>query len=632
MVNRLFTAFAVALMGFGFGGLEGTVLAQTEASFSQEESRPSTEQEPWSFDALLERDKDFSFPPRAGQTAHEALRSENLTASRRAAALYTVGETGTSSARSFVEISMGKGTVEVRSAAVMAWGQLGSLMDGEDPFLVEALGDRNLAVAEGALFALYMSTPDRALDRLAFLVANPKERLAPAAEHILQWHERGTCSLPGPVSRRLELRWKAARSFGTVRGQVWTAHLVEDLTEEPTFIDRSLLIEAGTLLDPRVPDHLLEWLLLHPSAEAPAIAVMLGMPSAMDRLVEQGTWVPQTDAQFSAILDVAEARGMQRLIPGTLARLALQPKYTLRVAGWLVAVDSHYEDGIEGNLLSPVASTRAQAVRAAGQAGLAVWVTRLRDMSRDPAVEVRLEALVARVREGDRELAWRPLRGVFIDERDDYTDGDRDMALKIMLAAHNTRVLDLVNHIRVDLEPGLERDKLTTILLLGGLNPNSAGIRKRLHGSIAPNFWEIKMIEALGKSHLTEDRHFLEKAFPDPGSYEVNLALASALLAHRSEEVVPLLKYAVWNGDFNQSSLAAFLVADRYGALRLMQWLERPPVGARTEDLRRLGFTVGSLGGKEALDLLARHLGSAAGEERPELQGALLGVLSARTY
>lgn len=630
MVNRLFVGFAACVLGFALGvapsasGM-GPITAQDGAPAKQ-----STD--PWSFETLLEQDKDYSFPPRAGQTAHEALRSKDLTADRRAAALYTIGETKTSSARSFVELWMAKGPVEVRCAAVTAWGQLGSLLDGEDPFLVEALADENLLVAEAALFSLYLNTPGHALDRLAFLVANPDQPLSHAAEHILQWHERGTCTTPGPVSRRLALRWKAARVFGTVRGQVWTAHLVEDLSKDAAFVDRSLLIEAGTLLDPRVPDHLLEWLLLHPSDVAPAIAVMLGMPAAMDRLVEQGIWVPQTDAQMDAILDVAEARGLLRLIPGTLSRLALQPKYTLRVSGWLVAVDSRYEDGIEGNLLSPVASTRAQAVRAAGQASLPEWVVRLRDMSRDPKVEVRLEALVARVREGDSELAWRPLRGVFIDERDQYTDEDRDLALRAMLAAHNGRVLDLVNHIRTDLDPGVDRDKLTAILLLGGRNPSSEGIRKHLHGSIRANFWDIKMVQALGVSRLPEDRAFLERVFPDPGSYKVNMALANALLSHSSEEVVPLLKYRVWNGDFNSSSLAALLVAKKYGPLRLMQWLERPPVGVRSEDLRRVGFIVGSLGGKETLDLLSRHLGSAAGAERPELQGALLGVLSARTY
>ncbi|MBL4771351.1 MAG: HEAT repeat domain-containing protein [Planctomycetes bacterium] len=632
MLHRLLTAFVVGLLGFGLVGPTARCATRSALTLPQDGAGSGDGQETGSFEDLVEADKDYSFPPRSGQVAHEALRAGGMTSPRRVAALYTLGETHTSSARAQVEKWMRIGSVEERSAAVFAWGELGSLLEGEDPFLVNALADPELQVAEAALFSLYLSTPSNALDRLAFLVARPDQPLASAADHILQWHERGTCTTPGPVTRRLELRWQAARFFGTIRGQVWTALLVQDLAKDDAFVDRTLLIEAGTLLDPRVPDHLLEWLLLHPAEEAPALAVLLGMPAAMDKLVEQGVWVPQTDVQFESIVEMAESRGLLRLIPGTLARLALQPKFTLRVAGWLVGVDSRYEDGIEGNLLSPVIEVRAQAVRAAGQAGLPEWVTRLRDMSRDPDVEVRVEALIARVREGDRELAWRPLRGFFIDEREQFSDADRDLVLRSMLAAHNGRVLDLVNFIRADLDPGFERAKFTAILLLGGRNPGSGGIRSLLHGGIRTEFWHLKMVQALGSSQLQEDRVFLEKAFPDPASYEVNKVLANALLLHASEEVIPLLKYVVWNGDFNRSSLAAILVSDRFGALRLMQWLERPPVDARSEDLRRLGFMVGSLGGKEALDLLARHLGSAAGAERPELQGALLGVLSARTY
>lgn len=607
-------------------------LARADALCMQGDKSASELPADWSFAQMLEEDKDYAFPGRAGQLASEALRSGSLSHARRAAALYTLGETRTSSARSLVEPWLNSGTVEERCAAIAAWGELGVLPEGEDPILAQALTDPSLSVAESALLAMYLSTPKLAMERLAFLVASPEQPLASAAGHILQWHERGICSAPGAVTRRLELRWQAARMFGTVRGQTWTASLVEELSKDLFFIDRSLLIEAGTLADPRVPDHLLEWLLLNPGEEAPALAMMLNMPAAMEELVKQGIWTPLNDAQNNAILDVAESRGLLRLIPETLGQLALQPKYTQRIAGWLVGVDSAYGDAIEGNLLSSVTSVRAQAARSAGQAGRTEWVLRLRDLSLDSEISVRIEALVARVREGDKELAWRPLRSLFIDQREQFSDADRDLALRSMLAAHNGRVLDLVHHIRAGLGDGPERAKFTAILLLGGRNPDSTGIRDTFSTSIGHDFWSMRMLEALGRSGLSDDRKLLERAFPDPTSYAVNLVLSSALLAHLSEEIVPLLKHAVWNGDFNQSCLAAILVADRYGPLRLMQWLERPPVGAHVEDLRRVGFMVGSLGGKEAIDLLTKNLGATAGADRPELQGALLGALSARTY
>ncbi len=630
MVHRFLSAILVTGLGFGLAG--DSLLSPADAcAFQDGKPAPSVPPD-WSFEALLEKDKDYEFPSRAGQVAHDALRAGSLSHERRAAALYTLGETQTSSARSLVESWLSGGSVEERCAAVAAWGQLNIVPEGEDPLLIMALSDPELLVAEAALLTMYLSTPKLALDRIAFLVASPDQPLAPAAEHILQWDERGSCSSPGPITRRLELRWQAARIFGTVRGQVWTALLADDLARDPYFVSRSLLIEVGTLLDPRGPDHLLEWLLLHPGDEAPALAMMLGMPAAMETLVQKGVWAPQTEAQMDAIVSVAEIRGLQRLIPETLGQIALFPKYTHRVSGWLVELDSSYGDGIEGNLLSPVASIRAQAARAAGEASLPGWALRLRDMSRDPDIRVRIEALVARVREGDRELAWRPLRGMFVEERDEFTDADRDLVLRSMLAAHNSRVLDLVGHIRAELESGFERSKFSAILLLGGRNADSGGIRQVLSTSIGSDFWSIKLIEALGHSRLLADRKFLEASFPNPKSYSANIALANALLAHSSERIVPLLKHMVWNGDFNQSCLAAILVAHRYGDLRLMQWLERPPVGAHVEDLRRVGFMVGSLGGKEAIDLLTKHLGASSGADRPELQGALLGALSARTY
>ncbi|MCA9001185.1 MAG: hypothetical protein KDB61_04625 [Planctomycetes bacterium] len=586
----------------------------------------------WSFEDLLERDKDYAFPSRAAQAAMEVLSDPASNADRIETALYTLGETQAAGGLPLVEPFLTRGTPAIRQAALTAWAMLAPAGAGEDPRLVSLLNDAELEVAECALFALYLNSPRQALDRIAFLIANPKQPLAPAAEHILQWHERGTVSSPGPVSRRLQLRWKSARDFGTVRGKVWSAFLLDNLGLDTRFVDRSLLFEVGSNPDPRVADHLLEWLLMHPVDMGPPMGALLGIPGALDRLVKEGMWAPRNQAQMESILNLAESRGLMRNIPETLSVLALEPKYTMRVSGWLVAANPGYGDGIEGNLISPDAATRAMAVRAAGQAAQAGWVPRLREMSRDADPYVRIEALIARVRGGDRELAWRPLRGMFLEERAQFSDAERERVLESMLAARDARVLDLAGHIRAELEPGLERDCLSTILLLGGRSPSSDGIRARLTRSLDSGFWSLKMIEALGKSHLHEDRLFLEGAFPNTNSYAINLALANSLLAHSSEKIIPLLKITVWQGDFNRSSLAAILVAERYGPLRLMQWLERPPEGVGPADLRRVGFTVGSLGGKEALDLLSKHLGAAAGAERPELQGALLGVLSARTY
>ncbi len=625
-----FGALALGLTSPGHPFVAGGLTASSPSAAAQP-AQESEEGQPFDFDALLARDQEASFPPTAGGAALDRLQSEALSPSIRAAALITLGETLTSSGRSQCEAWMRKGTTEERCAAVFAWGKMGGFLGGEDPVLVEMLSDSNLRVAEAALFALYVHKPKPALDRLAYLVARPDEPLFQAAEHVLEWHERGTCSRPGPVSHYLNLRWQAARTFGTVYGQLWSAHLVELLGEDLAFLDAVLLPVAGEMIDPRVQDILFELLLRYPNEDGPAVAALIHMPALVDRLVEGGLWIPGTESQRQELLEVAEARGLARFLPNLLSRLALEPDYTLRVSGWLVSRDARYQEVIDENLRSPEPSFRAVAARAAGQASLSEWVIRLRDLSRDPNPTVRLEALIARVRAGD-EKAHAPLHGYFHANRAEITDGVRDRAMRLMLTAYNGRVLDLVETIYRDLLPGFEKTCLAAVLVQGGRPADSQLIRDYLDFGITPAFWHLQMIQALGASRLSTDQRYLEDAFPQQGAFEVNAALARALLSKGSEDVLPLLKIALWQGDWNRSFLAGLLLSSKYGQLRLMQWLERPPEDAAEQDLRRVGFIVGSLGGIEAVETLKRHLRASVGVDRPELQGALLGALTSRTY
>ena len=588
-------------------------------------------QEPFDFEKLLARDREVSFPPTAGQAALDRLRADALSPAIRAAALTTLGETETSSGRTLVERWMKSGSEEERCAAVFAWGKMGGFLGGEDPFLVDLLNDANLRVAESALFALYMHKPKPVLERLAFLVARPNEALFDAAEHILQWHERGTCTGPGPVAHYLNLRWQAGRTFGTVYGQLWSAHLVEQLAEDREFLDACVLPEASQMIDARVQDHLYELLLRFPHETRPALAMLSNMPELLDRLVEGGLWLPTTDDQRAALLQQTETQGTARFVPNMLSRMALHPDYTLRVAGWLVPRDDRFRQVIQDHLRSVDPVQRALAARSAGHAGLQYWVARLRDMSRDPHPAVQLEALIARVRSGD-EKARGPLAGFFGEDRDQVTDGVRDRAMRLMRSASNDRVLDLALMIYAGLPAGYEKACIASILLQGGRSADSGLIREFLDRGIRLEYWHLEMLAALGDSPLEEDREFLERAFPQQGAFEVNAQLARSLLRHGSEDVIPLLKSAIWTGDWNRSTLAAIILKSQFGELRLMQWVERPPEGAQTQDLRRVGFIIGSLGGLDAVETLQRHLRVSSGSDRPALQGAVLGALSGRTY
>ncbi|MEZ5976116.1 MAG: HEAT repeat domain-containing protein [Planctomycetota bacterium] len=355
------------------------------------------------------------------------------------------------------------------------------------------------------------------------------------------------------------------------------------------------------------------------------------MPPELDRMVEEGIWLPSTDEQRNALLEAAEERGMTRLVPRLLARLALHPTMTLRVSGWLSAYDTTYQDVIDEHLRTRDAGLRAIAARSAGHASLSEWITRLRDLSRDDNPAVRLEALIARVRSGDAK-AIPPLRGIFLSDRDQSSDGIRNRAMELMLDAHDSRVLDVASGIYTESPSDWERACLASILLESGRSANTALVRNALQGGLRPDFWHLHMIQALGHSSLSVDRVFLEDQYPSQGAVELNIALTQALLRAGSEEVLPVLRHAIWKGDLNRSFLAAALLGARFGDLRLMQWIERPPESATEQDLRRVGFLIGSLGGMEAVETLAGHLGAVVGVDRPELQGAMLGALSARTY
>jgi hypothetical protein len=84
----------------------------------------------------------------------------------------------------------------------------------------------------------------------------------------------------------------------------------------------------------------------------------------------------------------------------------------------------------------------------------------------------------------------------------------------------------------------------------------------------------------------------------------------------------------MWNSGFDQGVLAGMLLHEGAGLRGLIDEIEHPPSSARDVDLRRAGFALGEWGGIEALDALLAQLGS---KGSPAVQGALLGVLGART-
>jgi hypothetical protein len=138
-------------------------------------------------------------------------------------------------------------------------------------------------------------------------------------------------------------------------------------------------------------------------------------------------------------------------------------------------------------------------------------------------------------------------------------------------------------------------------------------------------------VRALGTRPTLEDLEALARVFPFDSSPIANLSAAQALVMGRHRVVDPLLHAAVWTLDWNVATLAAGLVFETRGAQTLRQWIVRPPAEARDEDIRRVGFALGSWGGPREVDTLRAELGTASGAEVAALQGALLGAFSAMT-
>ena len=125
-----------------------------------------------------------------------------------------------------------------------------------------------------------------------------------------------------------------------------------------------------------------------------------------------------------------------------------------------------------------------------------------------------------------------------------------------------------------------------------------------------------------------QDLEILSQLFPQPGEEELNLELAVGLTLLNSPSVRPILRSALWRSEFDQGVLAGMLLLSGGGVRTLIEEISRPPQGAGPADLRRAGFALGEWGGLQALNALVQATGSTT---NPEAQGALLGVLGART-
>ena len=162
--------------------------------------------------------------------------------------------------------------------------------------------------------------------------------------------------------------------------------------------------------------------------------------------------------------------------------------------------------------------------------------------------------------------------------------------------------------------------------LQGRLQPRGA-LREMLKSpGLGVGLQEL-LVRALGRNPDFEDLAVLRAVFPVEDAYELNVALAEALVVNRDAGALNLLRQALWRGPWNRSVLAAGLLARHGGIQVLHDEIASPPERSTAQDLRRVGFALGEWGGLSEVDVLARRRRSGD----PALQGAFLGALATRT-
>ncbi len=515
--------------------------------------------------------------------------------------------------------------------ALHAITALGAVRDVADLERLEGLArSRTFRARRAAMFALgeFGSPGAAALERCS-------AEGVPGLGEVLAFSLALARGAPGPAAsgledERFELRWRAAKRYGSVDGIRYSELALERLGKDRSWLDRLVVGAAGRLESGRVRAHLLELL-----RERPSLALLRAaagsVPRALDELFVAEEWTPSDPGEWAAIVSEIDARRRgaeaKTLLQGAFAfeeTVRFPAGIALLRAGSVPSVD--WAEGVAETTdrsarlaLFETAGDQARTwlipiLEATIEAGadletVAVATLAMARMGFAPAVE-RLTSILERGASPERAaFLWALSRG----------DHDRDGLDWV------ERALDLP-----DLDP-LERSRLEFADARCGGTRDHARLRDFLVEGIEVDPSRVAVVRALALDPGPGTGAFLAEFFPDGEDPDLDLELALALLERREARALRLLRAALWNGDGGtgdrgQSCLAGGVLIELLGRQALLSELDSPPARARPEDLRRVGFALGEFAGLAAVQELAR--GRSASD--PALQGAELGALSAR--
>jgi hypothetical protein len=578
---------------------------------------------------LLQRDRRVAFTSRTEELALATL-GEADTDVQRAAALLALGAAGAGSQRSRLISWASDGSSAERQAAILGLGELvaGGAPSSSIAMLLEGwTGEADLGVAECAGLACLRSGVENSRAHVVMLAATPDHALSSRAAALLAFPDTDTSAVPFATARLFDLRWDAARRFGTIDGRSWSATQRLELTQDRSFMRAIILLSASDLSFAGVRDHLLE-ALTEVGDVAAVRAAVRAMPREVDQLVGAELWLPESPEMWRVLVQEAIHEGVAALMPRSFER-AVQLSETAALAGGVLArSDARYTQVLPSALQHPDPQFRILGALGVADGSVEALVAELLDLERDPDVDVRAAGLVARIQVGDPRA--REIGRSVLGRTGEASEEERTALVGRLARSHRFPRIVAFNLEVLHLTEGRDWALLAASAKLHGRTVDTALLVSLFSELAARSFERPLVIRALSRFPSEADRAFLAGIFPIEDDRDANLELAVGLLRSGHAEALPLLQAAVWSGDWNESVLAAAIVKHSSGMRLLEHWVSKPPPYASAADIRRLGFAIGEWGGMDAFQSLTRSVGG--GAERPALQGALLGALVSRTH
>ena len=586
---------------------------------------------------LADQDRRLSFTPRTASLARNAeTRAERGddpvplpgSIADLSEALFGRGAGGDVMAREgLLGRAMDSGATPVGLSSILALGALGPRLGGAQAPLEEWARSADSPRSAHALLALYMAKPEVG-QALADELALSHSLAGLLAVHVhpspLPEHQA--------VRRWYGLRLGAARRFGLVDGRLWSEILTDRLAKDSTFLEELILAELPSVPAPAVADHLLALLLEDPTPARIRAGVRM-IPDSIEALVASGHWTPRGSdgwrEMVRAILDGYKGDSMGEC----LAQAVEQPGSRGLALAAMVRRDASYLAPLEAALASNDAELLLDVMYGAGVTDLAMVIPALRELGEHEDLGVRSEALVVRARlgDGDAHLAIREIMMA-------VSGGEEDpLAENLMESLERHRggflVLDLCEVLTSELPFGSPGRLLALAALrLGGRRAATVDLLGESQQAPVGAPGEVLAREAMGNLPGQGELNHILTYFPSDTVGRTDMVVAGACVRVSRTEVEPLISSALWSGSIHLSLLAAALTRERSGEVRLMLWALEPPMSASSEDLRRVGYCIGQLGGMASMEEISRRLGSSGGTDRPLLQGALLGAMGARTH